>query len=183
MSEKIIKALLERVEVLERQNRNLIRVGNVVRVEGRQCVIDYEPDSDNDYYSPLIPFVPEFAGDVLQWRAPTVGEQMIVLNLSGGLTESNAIAISSMYCAAFQPDHTNPLKTYTRFLDVFRAETDSEGNHTITLKGNLTIAGKKSFIVAVDGDVSIKPKGKANFISGGKTAIDASFISIGEGEV
>ncbi|NOH26172.1 phage baseplate assembly protein V [Vibrio coralliilyticus] len=150
-----IKQFEHRLERLERKVRNLVRVGNVKALHGRHVVIDYEPDTDNDYYSSLIPWLPIFAGDVLQWRAPTIGETMIVINLSGGETESDAIALPAMYCDAFQPDDLDPLKTYTRFLDVFRVETDSQGNHRLFAKNSIEFV-TKTFTVNASDSVNVK---------------------------
>ena len=67
MNNKILE-LAEDVETIKRQLRNLIRVGNVKSVKGKNCVIDFEPNSDVDYCSPPIPWSPVYAGDLLEWR-------------------------------------------------------------------------------------------------------------------
>ena len=138
MNQEVIRTILERLETLERNQRNLIRVGNVKELVGRKVVVDFEADSDSDYCSPLIPWIPLYAGEVLNWRAPTVGEMVIVINLSGGHNEANSIALPAAYCEAFSPDSLDPDKTYTTFNDVFRVETDSEGNHTLFAKKSIT---------------------------------------------
>lgn len=138
MNQAVIRRLFDRLETLERNQRNLIRVGNVKELIGRKVIVDFEPDSPVDYCSPPIPWIPIYAGEVLNWRAPTVGEMVIVLNLSGGNNEASSIALPAMYCDAFLPDSLDPNKTYTSFNDVFRVETDSEGNHTLFAKKSVT---------------------------------------------
>lgn len=156
-TEKAILDLYKRLEICERRVRNLVRVGEVAEVVGAKCVIDYEPNSDNDYKSPLIKWLPVFAGDALDWRAPTVGEAMIVLNLSGGEDESNCVALSPMYCDGFSPDSTDPNAIYTRFHDVFRVETDSQGNHTLFAKKSIAF-NTESFSVNASSDVNVNTK-------------------------
>ncbi|MBD1559601.1 phage baseplate assembly protein V [Vibrio sp. S9_S30] len=147
---KQILNLVNRVEALERQADNLIRVGNVKRVEGRKAVIDFGRGGDNEYVSPLIPWVPSYAGDVLTWRAPTIGEQMIVLNLSGGKDEAQAVALSPMYQNGDEPDSTDPNIMYTRFNDVFRVSTDSEGNHRLEASKTVTFVTPEFNLQAAD---------------------------------
>ncbi|MFL7036489.1 phage baseplate assembly protein V [Vibrio lentus] len=155
---KAILKLIEEVDGLKRQQNNLIRLGNVKELVGRKVVVDYDKDSDDDYYSPQIPFATIYAGEVLNWRAPTVGEQVIVINLSGGIDESSAIAIPSLYCDEFNPDDDlDPNKTYTTFNDVFRVETDSDGNHTLTAKESISFITKAFTIKALD-SVEVRTK-------------------------
>lgn len=148
MNQQVIRGFLERLEALERNQRNLIRVGNVKELVGRKVVVDFEPNSDSDYCSPLIPWISLYAGEVLNWRAPTVGEMVVVINLSGGHNEANSIALPAVYCDAFLPDSLDPNKTYTTFNDVFRVETDSEGNHTLFAKNSVTFDTKEFNIFA-----------------------------------
>ena len=175
---RAILDIYKRLEAIDRRQRNMIKVGNVKEVVGAKCVIDYEPDSDSDYCSPLINWIPKFAGDLLQWSAPTLGEQMIVINLSGGEDEANCVAFSSMYCEAFKPDDIDPLKVYTRLTDVFNVSTDSEGNHAVTAKGNVVIKSEKSITLDAGSNVSVKAGGDASYKSGGGTKIAGSRIDL-----
>lgn len=152
-----ILKLVEEVEGLKRQFNNLIRVGNVKELIGRNIVVDYDKDSDGEYYSPPIPFAAIYAGDVLNWRAPTIGEQVIVFNLSGGINESSAIAIPSLYCEDFKPDDLDPNKTYTSFNDVFRVETDSAGNHKLFSKETIQFI-TKAFSINASESVDVQTK-------------------------
>ena len=63
--------LIGRVNGLERQLRNLIRLGWVKSVSGSKAVIDYAPNTEDDYLSPPIQWVAFEAGEVIKWRAPT----------------------------------------------------------------------------------------------------------------
>lgn len=150
MNNKVILDLRERLEALERKQRNLIRAGHIKAVEGRKVVVDFDRESDDDYETPLIPWLPVVAGEVLNWRAPTVGEQVIVLNLSGGDDETNCAALPALYCNEFLPDTLDPNKTYTSFNDVFRVETDSKGNHKLFAKTSIEILTKHYSVTAED---------------------------------
>ena len=139
MNSQAILKLIEKVDALERKMRNLIRPGHVKSISGRKVIVDFDREGDDDYETPLIPWVPIMAGEVLNWRAPTVGEQVIVINLSGGSDEANCVALPALYCNEFLPDNTDPTKTYTTFNDVFRVETDAEGNHKLFAKNAIEI--------------------------------------------
>lgn len=154
MNNQIIKSILDRITTLERNQRNLIRAGNVKSLKGRKVIVEFEDGSDFDYFTPYIPWVPLHAGEVLDWRAPTKGEAVIVLNLSGGDDEANSIAIPAMYNDTFKPDSLDPNKTYTRFSDVFRVETDSQGNHTLKAVKSITFE-TKDFNVKASSSVNV----------------------------
>ncbi len=152
---ELLVKLIDRINEVERNVRSLIRIGNVKSIEGRKVVIDYEPDSDSEYYSPPIPWVAAYAGDVLQWRAPTVGEQMIVLNLSGGVSERNCVALPALYCKQFLPETDDLNLMYTSFLDVFKVSVDSQGHYELV--ADETIRFKtKGFHIEADEVMSIQ---------------------------
>lgn len=159
MNTKLILDLIDRIETLDRKLRNLIRPGHIKVVEGRKVVVDFDRESDDDYETPLIPWVPLVAGEVLNWRAPTAGEQVIVLNLSGGSDETSCVALPALYCNEFLPDTLDHAKTYTSFNDVFRVETDSEGNHTLYAKSSIVFSTKSFEVnaeeVAVNATASV----------------------------
>ncbi|NOJ15792.1 phage baseplate assembly protein V [Vibrio splendidus] len=121
----------QRVDGLERQLRNMIRLGRVKSVSGVKAVIDYAQNSEDDYLSPPIQWLAFEAGEVIKWRAPSIGEQVVVLNLSGGVDEANAIALPAAYCSEFAPDDTDPRKTILSILDVFKVTSDFDGNYLV----------------------------------------------------
>ncbi|HAS6054669.1 TPA: phage baseplate assembly protein V [Vibrio vulnificus] len=128
---KAVLELTHRVNGLERQLRNLIRLGRVKSVSGVKAVIDYAPNSDEDYVSPPIQWIAFEAGEVIKWRAPSIGEQVVVLNLSGGVDEAQAIALPAAYCSDFSPNDTDPRKTILSILDVFKVTSDFDGNYLV----------------------------------------------------
>ena len=62
---KAVLELTQRVNGLERLLRNLIRLGRVKSVSGVKAVIDYAPNSDEDYLSPPIQWIAFEAGEVI----------------------------------------------------------------------------------------------------------------------
>ncbi|MBV7264320.1 phage baseplate assembly protein V [Photobacterium sp. WH24] len=147
---QIIQSLVEDVDDLKRRQRNQIREGHVVRLEGRKVVVDYASDSDDEYVSPLIPWLPDYAGEVLTWRAPSIGERAIVLNLSGGDDEAHAVALPAMYSTAFQPDDIDPDKTYTSINDVFRVTADKQGNYLLEAAKSVKVITPSYTVEAAD---------------------------------
>lgn len=123
--------LEKRIDGIERQLRNLIRLGRVKSVAGTKAVIDYSPGSEDDYCSPPIQWLAFEAGEVIKWRAPSVGEQVVVLNLSGGLDEAHALALPAAYCSDFSPQETDPRKVILSILDVFKVTSDFDGNYLV----------------------------------------------------
>lgn len=123
--------ITQRVDGLERQLRNMIRLGRVKSVSGVKAVIDFAPNSEDDYLSPPIQWLAFEAGEVIKWRAPSIGEQVVVLNLSGGVDEANAIALPAAYCSEFSPDDTDPRKTILSISDVFKVTSDFDGNYLV----------------------------------------------------
>ncbi|MCG9785395.1 phage baseplate assembly protein V [Vibrio brasiliensis] len=152
---ELLLSIIDKVNDLERRVRSLIRIGNVKSVQGRKVVIDYEPDSDSEYYSPPIDWLTIYAGDAVSWRAPTVGEQMIVLNLSGGENERHCVALPALYCQQFLPDTTDPDVMYTSLLDVFRVEVNKQGHYTLHAEESITFL-TKGFHVQADEVMSVQ---------------------------
>lgn len=178
MNSQAILQLIEKVDALERKMRNLIRPGHIKSINGRKVIVDFDRESDDDYETPLIPWVPIMAGEVLNWRAPTVGEQVIVINLSGGSDEANCVALPALYCNEFLPDDTDPTKTYTTFNDVFRVETDAEGNHALKANGSVKLESGGEFIIVAGTSLSVKAKSTAQYKSNGDTEITGKNIHL-----
>ncbi|PMM60640.1 phage baseplate assembly protein V [Vibrio lentus] len=142
--------ITQRVDGLERQLRNMIRLGRVKSVSGVKAVIDYAPNSEDDYLSPPIQWLAFEAGEVIKWRAPSIGEQVVVLNLSGGVDEANAIALPAAYCSEFSPDDTDPRKTILSILDVFKVTSDFDGNYLVEADSSVKFITPRFLVEASD---------------------------------
>lgn len=149
--------LIGRVNGLERQLRNLIRLGWVKSVSGSKAVIDYAPNTEDDYLSPPIQWVAFEAGEVIKWRAPSIGEQVMVLNLSGGVDEAHAIALPAAYCTDFCPKETDPRKTTLSILDVFKVTADFAGNYLVEADSSVKFV-TPSFSVDASEVISMQTK-------------------------
>ncbi|ELH7952688.1 phage baseplate assembly protein V [Vibrio fluvialis] len=146
--------LTERLEDCERKLRNMIRQGRVLQVEGRTVVINFASETDEDYFSAPMPWIPLYGGEVLEWRAPSLGEGVLVLNLSGGENENHCVALPAIYTEQFQPDDLDQSKTYTSINDVFRLTKDKSGNYLLETAESVRIV-TKSFSVEASKDVTI----------------------------
>ena len=152
---KTLLELTQRITGLERQQRNLIRLGRVKSVSGSKAIIDYAPHSQEAYHSPPIQWIAFEAGEVKRWRAPSIGEQVVVLNLSGGRDEAHAIALPAAYCADFSPEQTDPKQTSLSILDVFHVMADFDGNYQVRANGSVTFI-TPAFVVDASERISLQ---------------------------
>ncbi|MBN8090496.1 phage baseplate assembly protein V [Vibrio vulnificus] len=175
---KSLFELIARVEELERNQRNLIRLGRVKEITGTKAVIDYSPGAEDDYLSPPILWIAFEAGDFMRWRAPSIGEQVIVLNLSGGKDEAHALALPAAYCAEFLPSEMDANKTTYSILDVFKVEADKNGNYTLKANGAVSLESGKSFEIKAGDTLSVSAASSASYTSGSETKIQGSRIDL-----
>ena len=122
-----------------------------------KAVIDYAPNTEDDYLSPPIQRVAFEAGEVIKWRAPSIVEQVMVLNLSGGVDEAHAIALPASYCTDFSTQETDPRKTTLSILDVFKVTADFAGNYLVEADSSVKFV-TPSFSVDASEVISMQTK-------------------------
>ncbi|HZH44264.1 MAG TPA: phage baseplate assembly protein V [Lysobacter sp.] len=170
---------------LQRQQSNVIRLGTVCEVDHAAARCRVQTGEITTDWLPW--FVPR-AGDSIEWSAPSVGEQIMLLS-PGGDTHG-AVALRGVYSDAFPAPASSNTLHLVRFPDGAQIEYDHAahalkatlpggGTAEITADGGVTINGPVTINgdtqingnTQVDGDVSITGRAEAevDVIGGGKS--------------
>jgi phage baseplate assembly protein V len=104
---------------LDRRLSNLIRIGEVSEADYEKALVRVSCD---DLTTDWLPWLTRRAGGDIDWWAPEVGEQVIVLAPSG-LIEA-AIVIPALYSDARPEPRNSPEKRFVRFADGATFEYD-----------------------------------------------------------
>lgn len=142
---------------LQRQLSSAIRLGTVAELDLAQarCRVD-----TGDIKSDFVPWFVPRAGDTIEWSAPVVGEQVLLLS-PGGDTHG-AVALRGLYSDAFPAPESSETRHLTRFPDgavieydhaahALKATLPGGGTAEITADGGVTINGP----LTVNGDTEI----------------------------
>lgn len=164
---------------LQRQHSNVIRLGTVAEVDHAAARCRVQTGEITTDWLPW--FVPR-AGDVIEWSAPSVGEQVMLLS-PGGDTHG-AVALRGVYSDACPAPATSDTLHLVRFPDGAQVEYDHAahalkatlpggGTAEITADGGVTVHGPLTVNgdVQVNGDVGISGQAEAqvDVIGGGKS--------------
>lgn len=164
---------------------NMIRLGTVAEVdlEAARCRI-----STGELLSDFVPWWVPRAGDVIEWSAPTVGEQVLLLS-PGGDTHG-AVALRGCYSDQFPAPSSSGSEHLVRYPDGALVKYDHEAHELtavlpgggtveitadggVTINGPLTVNGETQLNgnANVDGDVGVTGTAKAqtDVIGGGKS--------------
>ncbi|KRA15358.1 phage baseplate assembly protein V [Lysobacter sp. Root604] len=160
---------MDSVSELQRQLGNAIRLGTVAEVDLvlARCRID-----TGEVKTDFLPWFVPRAGETIEWSAPTVGEQGVLL-CPGGDT-NGAVFLRGIYSDAFAAPANAAGQHLVRFRDGALIQYDDEshalaatlpsgGTAEITADGGVTINGP----LTVNGDTQIN--GDA-YVSGMATA-------------
>lgn len=180
-----------------RQFLNGIRKGTVSAVEGALCRVD-SGDLSTDWIQWFMPF----AGETIEWHAPSIGEGVMLLCPSGD--PAQAVALRGFYSEDFEPPSTDPAKHVRKYRDGATVEYDMSA-HTLTAKlpdgavvlvdspGQVNIitttATVKAETVSLDADVTVEKsmtvKGPFVFLDGmsGKSGTSGGPAAIISGTV
>lgn len=133
--------LQEQIADLRRRIDNLLRVGTVTAVRARECRA-----RSGDIETNWRPFFTRRAGTArTSWR-PTVGEQVMLLSLSGDL--ANAYVLPAIYQDEFDEPDDHPTRERTTYPDGAVVEYDPAA-------GALNVHGIKTATVAASELVTI----------------------------
>ncbi|MDG3089125.1 hypothetical protein P7F88_25015 [Vibrio hannami] len=120
------------------------RLGTVKEVVGNRIVVDY----GNGGESPLIRWS-SLAGEFSSWRAPSIGEQVIVINYAAGDDETCCLALVGFYSDTHPSKSEDASTAHMRWLDFFDATVSDDGVLKVMLKKEIIFdAGEKIVIKA-----------------------------------
>lgn len=149
---------------LQRQLGSLIRFGTVAELDlaAARCRVD-----TGEIRTDFIPWFVPRAGSTIEWSAPAVGEQVLLLS-PGGDTHG-AVALRGIYSDAFPAPASADTLHLVRFADgavveydhaahVLKGTLPAGGTAEITADGGVTIHGP----LTVNGDTQINGHAQVN---------------------
>lgn len=125
--------LEEQIESGARRGRNAIQMGTVTKVVGHRLVI-----AIGKARTPPIKWFACAAGDVIEWRTPSVGELALVLNYGSGDRNTSSIALVGIPSDQFPFPSSDPNKVVRKIGALGMEEWDKEtGKLTVTAPGGV----------------------------------------------
>lgn len=166
----------------QRRLDNIIIPGKVksLSADNKRIVV-----SHGSCQTPEIKWLAPCAGDVTEYRAPSIGEQVILLNLTGGKDTSKCVALTGLTSADFPFTVADPNKHIRHYPDGTTASYDHQektlsldlaGDAVINAKGNVDIATGSNTNVMAKGDVTVKADGNASVESKGTATVKGSKV-------
>lgn len=143
---------MDPVSELQRQQGNLIRLGTIAEVDlaAARCRV-----TSGDVQSDFVPWFVPRAGAVIEWSAPSPGEQVVLLCPGGDTT--GAVALRGVYSDAHPAPDSSGTRHLTRYPDGAALEYDHAAH---ALKA--TLPGGGTFEVTADGGTTINGPFKVN---------------------
>lgn len=141
---------------LHRRLNNLIIPGRVTQLSSDNRRVKV---SHGACVTPFIHWLAPAMGEVNSYRAPSMGEQCLLLNLTGGNDTAGCVALFGIPSAQFSPTTATPTHTVTAFPDGTLARYDHKQHHlTLEVNGQVsvnaadtvTIAAKQAAHVSAD---------------------------------
>ncbi len=136
---------------------NMIRLGTVAELDHARALCRVKT---GDIHTDFIPWIIPRAGETIEWSAPSVGEQVILLSPGGDVT--GAVALRGLYSDQFPAPDNGESAHLARYPDGAAIRYDhtthelvaalpSGGKATVTADGGLTVNGP----VTINGDTTI----------------------------
>jgi len=147
-----LDALVKRVTQLEAKVSKIIQLAKVKTVDANTATVTCILAEDQSETAPL-PWMIRHAGNTIEWWLSEVGEQVLVLNLTG--VTDMAVVMPALYSTTFPAPDTNPNLRKLVLSDGTAISHDSQ-NKTLTIntQADVTITAN-SAAVQCDGDVAI----------------------------
>lgn len=173
---------------LQRLLGNVLRLGTIAEVDlaGARCRV-----SSGEILSDFVPWFAPRVGSTLEWSAPVVGEQVMLLCPTGDI--NGAVLLRGLYSDAFPaPDNSDTrhlvkhadgaVVEYDHAAHALKATLPAGGTAQITADGGVTINGPLTVNGATeinghtqvngDADVSGTATAQTDVIGGGKSLKD-----------
>lgn len=168
------------INELKRCLKNMNRVGRVSAVNESHDRIKVK-FGDNE--TPFIKWFSVCAGDVAEYRLPSVGEQVVLINVGGGDNSTTSIALVGVPSDKFPLPTNNPDEILRVYPDGTRVCYDKKKHKLdVRVAGEANIQVDKDAKVSVDGDATVSVGGETAVTSGGNATVDAPKILLNGGD-
>lgn len=170
-----IRELETEIGELKRRTNNMNRVGKVVEWNDNHTRIKVK---FGENITPFIKWFSACAGDVAEYRLPSIGEQAVLLNVGGGDNSTTTVALIGLFSDEFPPPTTNPNEILRVYPDGSRVLYD-KNLHKLEVKvcGDALVEVTKSATVNVGGKTAVTSVGNATvdapeiLLNGGKGVV------------
>lgn len=160
--------------------KNMIRVGKVSEWSDDHKRIKVKFGNNE---TPFIKWFSVCAGDVAEYRLPSIGEQAVLLNVGGGDNSSTSMALIGIPSDQFPLPTNNPDEILRVYPDGTRVCYDKEKHKLdVRVAGEANIQVDKDAKVKVDGNATVNVGGKTAVTSVGNATVDAPKILLNGGE-
>lgn len=147
-------SVLARIDELERRVRNQIRAGRVVAISGDGKQIQVRTGKNT---TPFISWLAWAMGEVREYRCPSEGEQVLLLNYGGGLELSQCWALCGVPSSEFQLPASDPKIHRIQYADgSFIEKNDSSGDLAFHVEGDLILDVKGKIVETATQHVATK---------------------------
>ncbi len=164
---------------LTRRLNNLIRVGAVSAWSENHKRIKVQCGGNE---TPFIKWFSACAGDVAEYRLPSIGEQVVLLNIGDGDSLATCIALIGVPSDKFPLPTSNPNEILRVYPDGTRVCYDKE-KHQLDVKvaGVANVVVDEDATVNVGGNAKLTVSGTTKVTSGGDATVDAPNIKLNGG--
>ncbi|EOC1818479.1 phage baseplate assembly protein V [Vibrio parahaemolyticus] len=163
---------------LNRRLNNMNRVGKVSawRDDHQRIKVKF---GDNE--TPWIKWFSACAGDVAEYRLPSIGEQAVLINVGGGDNSTTSIALIGIPSDQFPLPTDNPDEILRVYPDGTWVCYDKKKHKLdVRVAGEANIQVDKDANVNVDGAATVNVGGKTSVMSGGDATVDAPKILLND---
>lgn len=159
-----------RIAELERRLANVVRHGIIFAADydAARVTVQYATDDDgNAVTTTWLPWLTHRAGSAIEWWAPEVGEQVVVMSPSGELAQG--VVYPALYSTAHPAPSSDPKVRRTNYGDGSFVEYD-ENTHAMTVTvngGDVLLNTTGNLDAAVGGNAEVLAGGQANVTANG----------------
>lgn len=166
-----IAELTEEIDDLQRRLRNQIRVGTCSAVDPDKALVKVK-HGENE--TPWVNWFALYAGEVKEYRCPSIGEQCVLLNYAAGDNSSQSFALFGLFSDKFPAPSTDPKEILRVYPDGTRVSYNTESHKlAVAIEGDADIKVAKSATVDVGTSATVK--------AGGVVKVDGEKIQLNGG--